>query len=85
MARRKRSKRPKAEHHRHPEADSPMRPEVGTQAQFRKKKEPATYPYDSSLAPEMNCDGQNPARELGVRSPSPMELVAGPAERSGRY
>ncbi len=53
------------EDYRHPEADSPMRPEVGTQAQFRKKKEPQTYRYDSSLAPEMNWDGQNPARELG--------------------
>jgi adenine-specific DNA-methyltransferase len=55
----------RAESYRHPEADNPMRPEVGTQAQFRKKKEPQTYRYDSSLAPEMNWDGQNPARELG--------------------
>ncbi|MFO7956074.1 MAG: site-specific DNA-methyltransferase [Candidatus Brocadiia bacterium] len=55
----------RAESYRHPEADNPMRPEVGTQAQFRKKKDPQTYRYDSSLAPEMNWDGQNPARELG--------------------
>ena len=42
-----------------------MRPEVGTQPQFRKKKPPATYRYDSSLSPSLNWDGQNPARELG--------------------
>jgi adenine-specific DNA-methyltransferase len=42
-----------------------LRPEVGTQAQFRKKKPPATYRYDSSLSPAIDWDGQNPARELG--------------------
>jgi adenine-specific DNA-methyltransferase len=42
-----------------------MRPEVGTQPQFRKKKPAATYRYDSSLSPSLNWDGQNPARELG--------------------
>lgn len=42
-----------------------MRPEVGTQAQFRKRKPPVTYRYDSSLAPELNWDGQNLAREVG--------------------
>jgi len=41
------------------------RPEVGSQARFKKKKPKATYRYDSSLAPEMNWDGQNPAREHG--------------------
>jgi adenine-specific DNA-methyltransferase len=40
-----------------------MRPEVGTQAQFRKKKPPVTYRYDSSLSPALDWDGQNPARE----------------------
>jgi len=54
----------RADSYRHPESKNPMRPEVGTQAQFRKKKAPASYRYDSSLAPEMNWDGQNPAREL---------------------
>ena len=49
----------------HPDAESPMRPEVGTQANFRKKKAPVTYKYDSSLSPELNWDGQNPAREQG--------------------
>ena len=49
----------------HPDADSPMRPEVGTQASFRKKKPPKTYKYDSSLSPALDWDGQNPAREEG--------------------
>jgi adenine-specific DNA-methyltransferase len=38
---------------------------VGTQAQFRKKKPPVTYRYDSSLSPALDRDGQNPAREQG--------------------
>jgi adenine-specific DNA-methyltransferase len=40
-----------------------MRPDAGTQAQFRKKKPPVTYRYDSSLSPALDWDGQNPARE----------------------
>jgi len=54
-----------AENYRHPESESPMRPDVGTQAQFKKKKPPVTYRYDSSLSPALDWDGQNPARELG--------------------
>jgi adenine-specific DNA-methyltransferase len=42
-----------------------MRPEVGTQAQFKKKKPPQTYRFDSSLSPVLEWDGQNPAREAG--------------------
>ena len=42
-----------------------MRPDVGTQAQFKKKKPPAAYRYDSSLSPALEWDGQNPAREQG--------------------
>ncbi|WP_434478571.1 site-specific DNA-methyltransferase [Gemmatimonas sp.] len=38
-----------------------MRPEAGTQAQFRKKKAPATYRYDSSVAPELTWDSGNAA------------------------
>jgi adenine-specific DNA-methyltransferase len=41
-----------------------MRPEIGTQPQFRKKKPPTTYRYDSSLSPALNWDGQNPGREI---------------------
>jgi hypothetical protein len=36
-----------------------------TTAQFKKKKAPAPYRYDSSLAPTLEWDGQNPAREQG--------------------
>jgi adenine-specific DNA-methyltransferase len=49
--------------YKHPEAKSLMRPEVGTQAQFKKKKSPKTYRYDSSLSPALDWDAKNPARE----------------------
>jgi hypothetical protein len=49
--------------YRHPEAETLLRPEVGTQAQFRKRKPPVTYRYDSSLAPALDWD-EHPAREL---------------------
>src|SRR5665213_134398 len=49
----------------HPTSDSPLRPDVGTQAQFKKRKAPAKYKYDASLSPAMEYDGQNPAREAG--------------------
>lgn len=42
-----------------------MRPDVGTQAQFKQKKAPKTYKYDSSLSPALDWDGQNHARERG--------------------
>ena len=51
--------------YRHPEAEMPLRPDVGTQPQFRKKKPPVTYRYDSSLSPALDFDGQNHAREQG--------------------
>src|SRR6266496_6105437 len=54
----------KAESYRH-EEEALLRPDVGTQAQFRKKKPPKTYRYDSSLSPALDWDGQNPAREVG--------------------
>ena len=57
--------RPAAESYQHPQADVALRPDVGTQAQFRKKKPPATYRYDSSLSPSLEWDGENSARELG--------------------
>jgi adenine-specific DNA-methyltransferase len=41
----------------HPAESVPMRPEIGTQAHFRKKKPPKTYRYDSSLSPELDWDG----------------------------
>ena len=54
-----------AENYKHPEAKSLMRPDVGTQAQFKKKKPPKSYRYDSSLSPALDWDGQNSAREQG--------------------
>ncbi len=54
-----------AERYTHPEQTSPMRPDVGTQPQFRKKKPPKTSRYDSSLSPSLEWDGRNGARELG--------------------
>ena len=54
-----------AQAYRHPDADLPVRPEIGAQAHFKKAKPPTTYRFDSSLAPELNWDGQNPARETG--------------------
>jgi adenine-specific DNA-methyltransferase len=42
-----------------------LRPEVGTQPQFRKKKPAVTYRFDSSLSPALDWDGQNSAREQG--------------------
>lgn len=55
----------RTESYAHPEATLIARPEAGQQSRFKKKKPKATYRYDSSLAPEMNWDGQNPAREHG--------------------
>lgn len=56
---------PESRSYNHPTADLATRPEIGTQAQFRKKKPPKTYRYDSSLDPVLSWDGQNPAREQG--------------------
>jgi adenine-specific DNA-methyltransferase len=42
-----------------------LRPDVGTQAQFKKRREPKRYRYDDSLSPALEWDGQNRARELG--------------------
>ncbi|HKM56116.1 MAG TPA: site-specific DNA-methyltransferase, partial [Isosphaeraceae bacterium] len=65
MARKKVKRTHEADTYRHPEAESLMRPDVGTQGQFKKKKLPQTYRYDSSLSPALDWDGQNPAREQG--------------------
>lgn len=54
----------KAEAYNHPTVDSPMRPEIGTQAQFKQRKQPETYRYDSSLSPQLEWD-TNSCRELG--------------------
>lgn len=51
--------------YQHPDASALIRPEIGTQPRFKKKKPAATYRYDSSLAPELCWDGGNPVRDLG--------------------
>lgn len=56
----------RAENYKHPESTNPMRPDVGTQAQFKKKKAPVKYRYDSSLSPALEWDGLNPPREQGA-------------------
>lgn len=59
------TKKPReASAYRHPGADSPLRPEVGTQPQFKKRKPPVNYRYDSSLSPALEWDGQI-TREAG--------------------
>ena len=44
----------RASNYKHTEATQLLRPEVGTQPLFKKKKEPATYRYDSSLSPALD-------------------------------
>ena len=66
-ARRKaaRPKETRADSYEHPESTLPLRPDVGTQPQFKKKKPAQRYKYDSSLSPALEWDGQNAAREQG--------------------
>ena len=56
---------PATEIYEHKEATVALRPDVGTQAQFKKQKPTERYRYDSSLSPALEWDGQNAARELG--------------------
>jgi adenine-specific DNA-methyltransferase len=60
----KTSQSDEAKTYKHLEANSPLRPEVGTQSHFPKKKlkAPKNYRYDSSIAPSLEWD-DNPARE----------------------
>jgi adenine-specific DNA-methyltransferase len=53
-----------------------LRPEVGTQPQFKKRKAPKKYRYDDSLSPALDWDGQNPGRELGEWLLSQVEEAA---------
>jgi adenine-specific DNA-methyltransferase len=65
MGRKKATSKPKtSEAYRHDE-QALVRPDVGTQAQFKKKRPPKTYRYDSSLSAALDWDGQNSAREVG--------------------
>ena len=42
----------------HPEAGALLRPDIGTQSQFRKKKPPVTWRYDPSLSPALDWAGK---------------------------
>src|SRR6516164_4075445 len=53
-ARPKAAKTPKAYDHR--ETEAILRPDIGIQAQFKKKREPAKYRYDRSLDPQLSWD-----------------------------
>ena len=61
----KQSKSKVANNYRHPKSESLMRPDVGTQAQFKKKLPPKKYRYDDLPSPSGEWDGQNPVREQG--------------------
>jgi adenine-specific DNA-methyltransferase len=75
----------------HKGAEAVIRPEVGVQSRFKKRKPPAKYAYDPSLAPTMQWDAGNPARDKGealiARIQAAAERLAGlpataePAER----
>ena len=53
-----------AKSYTHKDQTALMRPDVGTQAQFKKRKEPVRYAYDHPI-PLLQWDGHNPAREQG--------------------
>ena len=50
--------------YRHKE-ETPARPDVGVQPQFKKRAAPRAYRYDSSLSPALDWDGRNATREQG--------------------
>lgn len=56
---------PAAASYEHKGAEALIRPEVGVQSRFKKRKPAARYAYDPSLAPTMQWDAGNPARERG--------------------
>jgi len=69
------AKKPKdAEPYVHRGVTAPMRPDVGTQPQFRKKKPPKTYRYDSSLSPA-------PDRRQGIHDGGNELLVMKPLQQ----
>lgn len=60
----------------HKAAEALIRPEVGVQSRFKKRKPPAKYAYDPSLAPTMQWDAGNPARERGEALIARIEAAA---------
>lgn len=53
----------RTEAYKHTGEESPLRPEVGVQANFTKTRPPVTYRYDASLAPELRWDGPSSGRD----------------------
>src|SRR5438093_293733 len=72
----------RAETYVHPKAEVLLRPDVGTQAQFKKSKPPKKYRYDSSLSPVLEWDGQNAAREQGEAAIREMQEAAAALDKS---
>ena len=76
----------------HSEAKAIIRPEVGVQSHAAAKpkfrREPASYRYDSSLAPQLQWDEGNPARERGealiARIAELADALAGAGDAKGR-
>jgi adenine-specific DNA-methyltransferase len=60
----------------HKSAEALIRPEVGVQSRFKKRKPPVRYAYDPSLAPAMQWDAGNPAREAGEALIARIEAAA---------
>jgi adenine-specific DNA-methyltransferase len=60
----------------HKTAAAVIRPEVGVQARFKKRKAAAKYAYDPSLAPALQWDAGNPARERGEALIARIEAAA---------
>ncbi len=67
---------PAAASYEHKAAEALIRPEVGVQSRFRRRKPPAKYAYDASLAPTMQWDAGNPARERGEALIASIEAAA---------
>ena len=67
---------PAAASFEHKGAEALIRPEVGVQSRFKKRKPPAKYAYDPSLAPSMQWDAGNPARERGEALIAAIEAAA---------
>ncbi len=57
----RRVSRKTAETYRHDD-EALLRPDVGTQASFKKRKPPKTHRYGSSLSPALDSDGQSSER-----------------------
>jgi adenine-specific DNA-methyltransferase len=52
-----------AKSYQHPDSDLSARPQIGAQAHFKNADPPTIYHFDSSLAPALEWNGQNAARE----------------------